>query len=414
MKTTYIMLPLFLALAALPLGARAADPVGRTPVSSSTTPGNATYLHVIAQPGSYYLPSNIVASAGKSGIAITSADVTLELNGMAVIGDGVSNGVGISVVGAEGPVRIVNGSVRNWKTAGLAASSGALTLESIHAADQGSFGFNLTMYVTATLLNCTAEENANFGFYAASETKTTFENCRAYANRSGFVLGSAVLRGCIADSNREGGFTVFSASTLENCVARRNGTIGVNLTDSTLSHCSVLWNGGHGIYATRSTINTCTINGNKGQGILAYRSHVLNSNVQSSSLNGIQATDTRVVSCTVSSNTMHGIVANGTTLVSGCQVFGHAGSGDIGIFVINSANRIEDNNVTGNSSGIIVTGQGNFIARNSARNTGANYWIATGNRAGTIVMPTANAAVISGSSSGPGSGTSDPWSNVSY
>lgn len=45
----------------------------RIAVNSTNTPGSATALHVISQPGSYYLPGNLAGDSGKDGILITSA-----------------------------------------------------------------------------------------------------------------------------------------------------------------------------------------------------------------------------------------------------------------------------------------------------------------------------------------------------
>src|SRR6478672_7546607 len=62
----------------------------RTPVDAAHTPGDASNLFIISQPGAYYLTGNITGVAGKAGIKITANDVTLDLNGFALVGPGGS------------------------------------------------------------------------------------------------------------------------------------------------------------------------------------------------------------------------------------------------------------------------------------------------------------------------------------
>src|SRR5262245_59148158 len=55
-----------------------------TPVQS--LPGSAQAMHVITQPGSYYLTGPITATAGLNGIDIFADDVTLDLCGFEING----------------------------------------------------------------------------------------------------------------------------------------------------------------------------------------------------------------------------------------------------------------------------------------------------------------------------------------
>ena len=56
----------------------------RTPVQS--LPGSATALHVISEPGSYYLTGNITGVSGKNGIEVASDNISIDLNGFALVG----------------------------------------------------------------------------------------------------------------------------------------------------------------------------------------------------------------------------------------------------------------------------------------------------------------------------------------
>src|SRR4051794_30032159 len=65
----------------------------RMPVDTTHTPGNATTLFILTQPGSYYLTSNLTGVSGQHGITINADNVTLDLNGFVLVGPGNSSGI---------------------------------------------------------------------------------------------------------------------------------------------------------------------------------------------------------------------------------------------------------------------------------------------------------------------------------
>ena len=66
------------------------------------------------------------------------------------------------------------------------------------------------------------------------------------------------------------------------------------------------------------------------------------------------------------------------------------------------------------NDGISVNATGNLIVRCLASGNGTNYNIVANNRTGLVVLPAVNAAAINGASGGVGSGTTDPFANLSY
>src|SRR5688572_11691606 len=99
LKTTALIAAalIFLAPAALPQGSltpqgppaptmKTLDQVeARIIVNASKTPGDAANTFIISAPGSYYFTGNITGEPGKHGISIKANDVTLDLNGFALI-----------------------------------------------------------------------------------------------------------------------------------------------------------------------------------------------------------------------------------------------------------------------------------------------------------------------------------------
>ncbi|MBN8616615.1 MAG: hypothetical protein J0L92_38875, partial [Deltaproteobacteria bacterium] len=91
-ETLGSLLDVEVAVAAGPAGAVSAtmkslaEVEPRTAINSTNTPGDANSVYRISQPGSYYLTGNVQGALGKSGIQITSSNVTLDLNGFSLEG----------------------------------------------------------------------------------------------------------------------------------------------------------------------------------------------------------------------------------------------------------------------------------------------------------------------------------------
>src|SRR5688572_3796948 len=118
----------------------------RTAVQS--LPGNATALHVISQPGSYYLTGNINGVSGKHGIRIEASNVSIDLCGFSLSG----GGVGRSAIDAYTPppagprsgISIRNGSIDAWQDAGVfAPGATACVIESLSVTSAGLVGIRV-------------------------------------------------------------------------------------------------------------------------------------------------------------------------------------------------------------------------------------------------------------------------------
>src|SRR6185295_18246660 len=95
----------------------------RIAINATNTPGDATNLFKITQPGSYYLTGNITGVSGKNGIGIAVAangpSVTIDLMGFELVGvPGSLIGITTTVLNGRN-VEIVNGTVRAWGNNGI-------------------------------------------------------------------------------------------------------------------------------------------------------------------------------------------------------------------------------------------------------------------------------------------------------
>lgn len=226
---------------------------------------------VIDEPGSYVLTSNVTVSTDVNGIVINASDVTLDLNGHAIIGPGSGSGNGIYAYGKHN-ITIKNGMVRDFggsgiDFAGLYPSTNVpnFSVEDITAICNGGHGIEASR---STITNCTARYNGNYGiggFYS------TITNCTATHNSSHGIYATS--------------------STVKNCTAYSNGKDGIYATSSTITDFTANYNSSNGIYASNSTVTNCVANKNKGDGIKVSYCAVRNCTMFGNEGTGIYVTD---------------------------------------------------------------------------------------------------------------------------
>ena len=98
-----------------------------------------------------------------------------------------------------------------------------------------------------------------------------------------------------------------------------------------------------------------------------------------------------------------------------CQFTDNTGSGlTILSGASNLANTIESCESVNNTTGFSLAAGGNLIIGCRASGNSINYTIAAGNRGGAVILPTASASAFNGSTGDLGTGTTDPYANLSY
>jgi parallel beta-helix repeat protein len=328
----------------------------RSPVQ--TLSGSATALYVIDQPGSYYLTGNIAGEPNKSGIEIASDNVTLDLNGFALVG-GPNSVDGVVMpynpqVGYRKNSIVFGGIVRDW----------------------GDEGIELAMVKNCRLTNIVAFDNGGYGMMAGPGS--TVSNCTAIDNSwTGIYMANA-------------GATDAGCNVI-NCITAYNGQHGIATGGRcTIVECTSTYNTSYGIYTTYNgaVAQACTTSRNGSDGIR---------------LEGIGST---VRNCTCSLNNGHGIYIATSGLATGnnCRENGYGVPICAGIYAYGANIRVEANNVTNNDYGIQVPLGGNIIVKNSASDNGINYNIAAGNAYGQIINVAGGGSFVN----------SDPTANFEF
>jgi parallel beta-helix repeat protein len=298
----------------------------------------------ISQSGSYYVTHNL--STTGTCITVTANDVTIDLNGFTLTGDGSIDHYGVHINNVSN-VEVRNGTVRSFYNGIFGYYSDTPTKSnrviSVRAMGNGS-GILLSSY-NNLVKDCTAADSTTSGAYGyggiyASRGSTVINNT-AYNNQGGGIgaeFGSTVINNA-AYNNQGGGIGASDGSTVANNTAVTNNADGISVSyGCTVTNNTVLGNYRCGIYADDgSTVTNNTVR--------------INNQNNNTYYGGIHVWS----GCVVKNNTLRGNYQNN-------------------IYVKSSDNTIEENLLTGSVNGIYFFSGGNFYANNRASgNTTANY-----------------------------------------
>ena len=249
-------------------------------LNDTTAPPDALYEHVITQPGSYYLTADVIGGPGGplqgegGGVLILVDDVTLDLNGFALRGTGLSS-IGVSVANADGAdteterITVRNGRIvgfavgvrgvsfgTNEQGAQIASRLSGLHLDGLHV-DAQSTGIDVS---GARVINCAITSprtgiRAFFSIVEGCEIRMRGEPILNLA--TGMTVQQSNITRCHVDttgsdaSTRNGFIGVDSLFTA--CTAR-DGANGFNLVGTSIANgCLAINVTGNSVSATSQT-----------------------------------------------------------------------------------------------------------------------------------------------------------------
>jgi len=315
-------------------------------------------------------------SNGVDGITVNANNVTIDMNGHALVGPGASSGHGIYQDTDGRDLTVHSGKVVNWSGSakgGIYARGASVHISRVQASTND---YGIYTGTGSTVSDCSAYSNSDDGIRTGNGS--TISDCSAYGNDGyGIYAGYGnSIRGCAAYHNDSSGIHTGFGTTITECAAYLNGYSGISAgADCTVRNCTGYNNDVDGISANSgSMVSGCTANDNGSDGIqVPFRAQVIGNH---------------------------------------CANNGTDGDG-AGIRVTGERGRICDNCCIENDWGIDVDDSGNFIARNTCSNNSTNWSIMANNTVGTIVTPPYSSAV-EGNTGGSGVGSTDPWANFSY
>ena len=209
----------------------------RTPVNTSTTPGDALNLFIISQPGSYYLTSNIVGVSSKDGIKITTNNITLDLNGFSMRGSsGSFDGILVPSGVTCSNIVIRNGAISSWGEYGIQSSGDIVnsTFENLNVSFSATVGIECGN--GCVVRNCSVNGNVESGIYVHGSgclvvgNICTGNNTLNNSGYAGILVAGANNRideNHVTGSGTSGnGIQIFSAVGNTNNVVIRNSVSG--------------------------------------------------------------------------------------------------------------------------------------------------------------------------------------------
>lgn len=395
----------------------AAEP--RILISNTSAPSGdvsgVTYRHIISQPGSYYLGSDVLAS-GMCGIHVGVSGVTIDLNGFRVAQIGPPETTkGVVFTQKGGALR--NGFITGFETGCDFGISGGVQNEGVTAQNCGN-GF--IVGAGSIVRGCmVVGATRQYGFFA---TGSVLEGCSVSSANSTvsfsafYLQQGAVARNCFAKDIQGVVATGFNLgySSAESCDVERiestgSTAFGFRGEYSRFSRCTSTYvqtgasglTSASGFFLISSRADDCISTFNGASGTEVY---------------GFLADFSTLTNCNAGSHYHHAF-----SIGSRCQVRNCIGTGATSVagksaFVVTqNESRIEHCEALGGGYGFNVFGSHNLLRGNTAHQaTIARFSITSFNAYGPIVDATsATAAPVNGNSAPGNLGTTDPHANFS-
>ena len=270
----------------------------RTPISALPC--------TITGPGSYYLTTNLVGTNGLSGIIISNNNITLDLNGFAMLGASGSL-YAVSFSNSQTNVVVRNGTMSGWRM-GVHETGGNcrnLVLEGL--AIFGCATDGMLVDSAATVRNCLCSSNAAIGL----------------------SIGGGEISGCTAAYNVNSGIELNGGGIVRDCWSGYNGNYGIEVSSGIVTGCwsqNNAWSGIQVAFQGSQIIgNTCLDNNTSGSSsyagihVVDSGNHIEGNRVSGSGFAGISINSAFsgniVVKNSVSGNGANNYVFNGTQIV---------------------------------------------------------------------------------------------------
>jgi len=433
------------------------------PGKGDMLPASATAVISITQPGSYVLGGNLYGVSGKHGIEILKSNVTLDLNGYALIGLPGSKG-GIDAPSGIVNIKIHNGAIRGWKQRGIGGR--LMTASEISDVRVGNCSWNGIHLGQGIVRNCSSRQNGNHGIQV-EHGKSVIELCAVELNAgNGVLVGDSTsisnvsatgnlghgmacgdqcaMSGCLVSGSGVHGILVGADCTLTGCSSSDNDFVGIVLRGGCIAVvCSASGNDGYGIFieGNGGVLESCTARSNKFAGMggdsgvtltncasvsndtdgFAFRHDITFTGCSAFGNGdvGIQAVTGAVIeACVSEDNQTGGISVSSASRISGCVARNHFASESFGIRTTGDT-LISGNTCDKNYYNILVIGSKSRVDGNNV--TGGTFGIWCHDTGNIIIRNTASSAagysIVVGNKVGAFSTnptSAGPWDNFNY
>lgn len=200
----------------------------RTPLSAQTTPGNATALYIITQPGSYYLTGNVTVANNVAAIRIAADNVQVDLSGFTVArsGSGPSTQSLITTnSGFDSNTTVRNGTVSNSGLHGVALG-GFAHVDHLRVLNSAQDGIITTS--RSTITDCTVEVAGARGVAASSECIVERNLVSATGAYGIEALDNSRVQNCTVRSAVQAAIHIGNQVHVRGCSIYDASTIGID------------------------------------------------------------------------------------------------------------------------------------------------------------------------------------------
>lgn len=288
------IMTIFLAIIlTAPIAAHATDGVIEINQAKVTAAGGFPY--VISQPGSYRLTSNLtLPDANTKGISITADNVSVDLNGFAILGPTVCagfpvsscslSGSGVGIESVSKQISISNGTISGMGNSGIYVVGTMTRVERLMSTNNNGRGIHIA---DGIVRDCTALSNGFDGIY---------------------VGGRATVQGVVSNGNNGSGIVVPLRATITDSAAiiNRGHGIDAGYSTATVSRNIIADNYQDGILIGLGVVTNNSVSNNKSYGLEGAAAYSQN-NFASNNSGGAQVGGT-ALQVPASSNVCNGAI----------------------------------------------------------------------------------------------------------
>lgn len=360
----------------------------RVPINADNTPGDGDSVFRITTPGSYYLTASIPpVGPGRHAIEVDTENVTIDLNGFTINGNGDET---LAAIAGGFALTVRNGFIETWDDIGVTAG-GSLRVERVHFDNVGG-----TQSIASAAAFLVAECTFRLSGAVVPADGTAIIRCRfrdqRRAIRNAAAEGVVVLDTVIDGQNTgvtEATIDLGAGAIVSRVVVSEEGQTAIRIADSGLVDRCVVTGAASGggtstaiVVGTNSIVSNSVVQDFGGVGISAEAgSRIEGNSIVSCAGGGIQAVTAVIAHNVLESNGGNGIEVGNACLVVHNLVRSTTGDGILGtndntirgntldgdsIRVLNSDNIIDGNAIIDVfSNSIILESGGNLVIRNT-------------------------------------------------
>lgn len=137
-----------------------------------------TFPYSITASGTYRLTGNLTVTSGADGIDVSADNVTIDLNGFAIIG---VSGSGTGIKSTNNQVTVRNGTVTGMGGAGISLGGTNATVTGVHSVGNGGAG--IVIGSSSLVTDSTVSGNQGVGISVTGSGSTVLDNS-VYGNSS--------------------------------------------------------------------------------------------------------------------------------------------------------------------------------------------------------------------------------------